>query len=65
MPGREVIKHEPKQTVVEKNDLGLQVLSINLCSFKCVLLRSAQFLLTDVQADIKHCRRLMQEREIL
>jgi len=29
MPGREVIKHEPKQTVVEENDLGLQVLSVN------------------------------------
>lgn len=64
MPGREVIKHEPKQTVVEENGLGSQVLSINLCSFKCVLLRTAQQH-TDVETDIKHNRRLMQEREIL
>jgi hypothetical protein len=64
MPGREVIKHEPKKTVVEENGLGSQVLSINLCSFKCVLLRSAQQH-ADVQTDIKHNRRLMQEREIL
>jgi len=64
MPGREVIKYEPKQTVVETKYLGSQVLSINLCSFKCVLLRSAQ-LHTDVQTDMKHSRRLMQEREML
>jgi len=64
MPGREVIKHQPKQAVMEENDLGSQVLSINLCNFKCVLLRSVQ-LHTDVQTYIIRNRRLMQEREIL
>ena len=64
MPGHEVIKHEPKQTAVEENDMCSQVLSINLRNFRCVLLRSAQ-LHIDVQRDIKHSRRLMREREII